>query len=158
MHTPIVIVRARALALTLAAVVALMCVAAFAEATRAVTFVPAADVAAAFAQGTPLLETDRYKVHASRREAPGKAEVHVKDTDIIYVLDGTATIVTGGAIVEGTTIAADEIRGSSIRRGTEQRLAKGDVLIVPNGVPHWFTQVSHPFLYYVVKTTDAGAR
>jgi len=158
MHTPSVIVRARAFALTLAVVVALVCVAAFAEPTRAVTFIPAVDVDTAFAKGAPLVETDRYKIHASRRDAAGKAEVHVKDTDIIYVLDGIATIVTGGAVVDGTTTAPDEIRGASIRGGSEQRLVKGDVFIVPNGVPHWFTQVSDPFLYYVVKTTDPGAR
>ena len=93
-------------------------------------------------------------MHASRREAPGLAEVHMRDTDIIYVLEGSATILTGGQVVDGKTTSADEIRGRSITGGTEQRLAKGDVFIVPNGVPHSFTQVQAPFLYYVVKTTS----
>jgi quercetin dioxygenase-like cupin family protein len=112
---------------------------------------------AAFAKGQPLVETAGYKVHASRRDAPGMAEVHTQDTDIIYVLDGTATIVTGGAVVSGTEIAPLEIRGKAIEGGTAQRLAKGDVFIVPNGVPHWFTDVQAPFLYFVVKTTDRHA-
>jgi mannose-6-phosphate isomerase-like protein (cupin superfamily) len=156
MHTPFVIIRARALALALAGIAAMAYVAAVAEPIRPVTFVPAANVAAAFAKGMPLVETDRYKIHASRREAPGLAEVHVSDTDIIYVLEGTATIVTGGTIADGKTIAAGEIRGAAIRGGTEQQLSKGDVFVVPNNVPHRFTQVSAPFLYYVVKATDAG--
>lgn len=124
------------------------------KANSGVTFVPAAKVTDAFAKGMPLVETDGYKVHASRREGPGMSEVHVRDTDIIYVLEGTATIVTGGEVVDGKMTAPDEIRGGSIRGGASQRLAKGDLFIVPNGVPHLFKDVQAPFLYYVVKTTD----
>ena len=119
-----------------------------------VTFIPAARVTAAFAKGEPLVENGSLKVHASRREGPGLAEVHARDTDIIYVLEGSATILTGGQVVDGKTTATDEIRGRAITGGTEQRLAKGDVFIVPNGVPHSFTKVQAPFLYYVVKMTS----
>lgn len=110
-------------------------------------------VAAAFAKGAVLLDgTGRnYMVHASRREGPGQAEVHAKDTDIIYVLDGTATIVTGGTVVDGKTTAADELRGASISNGATRNLVKGDVMVVPAGTPHWFQQVKAPFTYYVVK-------
>jgi quercetin dioxygenase-like cupin family protein len=125
-----------------------------AVAEEAATFIPAAHVTGAFAKGAPLVENDRYKVHASRRDAPGVAEVHVHDTDIIYVLEGSAVIVTGGAIVEGKTVAAGEIRGPSIAGGTDQRLVKGDLFIVPNGLPHWFRDVQAPFVYYVVKATN----
>jgi glc operon protein GlcG len=86
------------------------------------------------------------------------AEVHVRDTDVIYVLEGTATVITGGEVVEGKTIGPDEIRGSAIRGGTEQRLVKGDVFIVPNGVPHLFKELQAPFLYYVVKPTAGEKR
>jgi mannose-6-phosphate isomerase-like protein (cupin superfamily) len=125
-----------------------------------VTFIPAARVTTAFAKGEPLVENGLYKVHASRRESPGMAEVHVRDTDIIYVLEGAATIVTGGQVVDGKPTATDEIRGRAITGGTERRVAKGDLFIVPSGVPHWFSEVQAPFLYYVVKTTSAagGAR
>ena len=121
--------------------------------TTATTYLSSARVAAAFKAGMPLVETAGYKVHASRREAPGMAEVHVRDTDIIYVLEGTATVVTGGEVVDGKTTAPDEIRGASIRGGQSQRLERGDVFIVPQGVPHWFKDVQGPFLYYVVKAT-----
>jgi glc operon protein GlcG len=125
-----------------------------AGANGTVTFISAAHVTAAFAKGEPLVENGSHKVHASRRETPGLAEVHMRDTDIIYVLEGSATILTGGLVVDGKTTSTDEIRGRSISGGTEQRLAMGDVFIVPNGVPHWFSQVQAPFLYYVVKTTS----
>ena len=78
-------------------------------------------------------------------------EVHARDTDIIYVLDGAATVVTGGKVVDGRETAADEIRGRSIDDGERRQLAKGDVMIVPNGTPHWFQEVRAPFTYYVVK-------
>lgn len=135
-------------------------VSAGADVSAKVTYIAAADVSAAFVQGRPLVETPAYKVHASRREAEGMAEVHVRDTDIIYVLDGSASIVTGGQVIEGKVTAIDEIRGRGIAGGTSQRLVKGEVFIVPNGVPHWFRDVQSPFIYYVVKTTsqDGGTR
>ena len=113
----------------------------------------AAAVTAAFQAGKPLLETGQFKIHASRRESAGMAEVHTRDTDIVYVLDGSATLVTGGTLVDGTTTAMDEIRGASIAGGETRQLVKGDVVVVPNGVPHWFTHVNGPLLYYVVKVT-----
>lgn len=112
-------------------------------------------VATAFVKGQPLIEINNYKVHASHREAPGMSEIHEKDTDIVYVLEGTATFVTGGAAVDAKTVAPEEIRGSSIANGETYKLSKGDVIIVPNGVPHWFKEVSNPFNYYVVKVREA---
>lgn len=118
-----------------------------------ITYFDSEAVKAAFAKGQPLLEVEGYKVHASHREEAGMAEVHTLDTDIIYVLEGTATFVTGGEVVDGKTAAPSEIRGASIRNGESRRLKPGDVIVVPNGVPHWFKEVSKPFNYYVVKTS-----
>ena len=128
-----------------------------AAAGQQVTHIAADRTAAAFAKGQPLLETDRYKVHASRREAPGQAEIHDADTDVIYVLDGMATIVTGGQARGVHETAPGERRGTAIDGGATQHLVKGDVFVVPNGVPHQFTQIQGPFLYYVVKVTAPAA-
>jgi glc operon protein GlcG len=118
---------------------------------QAVTFLGAKDVAAAFAVGRPLTETSDYKVHASRRETPGQVEIHEKDTDVIHVLSGSATLVTGGTVLEPKTTGPGEIRGSSIEGGETRTLAAGDVMVVPHGVPHWFREVKGPLTYYVVK-------
>jgi uncharacterized protein GlcG (DUF336 family)/mannose-6-phosphate isomerase-like protein (cupin superfamily) len=118
-----------------------------------VRFFPAKDVDAAFAKGAVLLDgrDGNYMVHASRREKPGMAEVHAKDADLIHVLSGTATFVTGGSVVDEKETAPDEFRGASINGGETVQLAKGDVIVVPAGTPHWFKEISGPFLYYVVK-------
>lgn len=118
-----------------------------------VTYFPAEKVSAAFAKGAVLFDGagTNYMVHASRRDSAGQAEVHARDTDIIYVLEGSTTFVTGGAVVDGKPTAPDEIRGSAIRDGDTRRLGKGDVIIVPHGTPHWFKEVEGPVLYYVVK-------
>jgi glc operon protein GlcG len=118
----------------------------------AVTYFDKEKVAAAFAKGAVLFDgSDKYMVHASRRDKAGQAEVHTKDADIIYVLDGNATFVTGGTAVDAKTTAADEIRGTEIAGGDTRLISKGDVIIVPAGTPHWFKEVSNPFIYYVVK-------
>lgn len=120
----------------------------------AVSYWKSSDVSAAFAKGAVLFDGAggrNYMVHASRREGAGMAEVHDRDTDIIYVLNGSATFVTGGSVVDGKVTAPDELRGASIANGERRRIAKGDVVIVPNGTPHWFQEVNGPLTYYVVK-------
>ncbi|MGQ0657540.1 MAG: heme-binding protein [Chromatiales bacterium] len=120
---------------------------------QAVTYVPATDAAAAFAKGAPLKETTEYKVHASRRDAPGIGEVHERDTDVIYMLEGSATFVTGGKLVDPKQTAPDEIRGASIEGGEMRTITRGDVIVVPAGTPHWFKEVNGPVTYFVVKPT-----
>lgn len=112
------------------------------------------DVAKAFAKGAALLETGEFKVHASRRDAPGEAEVHMNETDIFYVLSGSAKFVTGGRLVEPRSLDANELRAPAINGGDSQTLVAGDVIVIPKGVPHWFESVSAPFTYYVVKSID----
>ena len=119
------------------------------------TFVGSTQVTEAFVKGAPLVENGSFKIHASRREAPGMAEIHERDTDLVYVLEGAATFVTGGMVVDPKTTAKDEIRGASIHGGSTRQLVRGDVVIVPNGTPHWFKDVKGPLLYYVVKVTAA---
>ena len=135
------------------AVLALLVAAASPSLGADVTYFPAEKVSAAFAKGAVLFDGEgrNYMVHASRRDAAGQAEVHVRDADIIYVLEGSTTFVTGGTVVDGKTTAPDEIRGTRIDGGESRRLGKGDVIIVPNGTPHWFKEVQGPVLYYVVK-------
>ena len=118
-----------------------------------VRFFSGQEVASAFAKGAVLLDgTGRnYMVHASRREKAGQAEVHELDTDVIYVLGGSATFVTGGTVVDGKTVEPREIRGAAIDGGDTRTIAKGDVITVPNGTPHWFKEVKGPLTYYVVK-------
>jgi len=109
------------------------------------------EVANAFAKDGTLAEAMGYKVNASRRDAPGLAEIHTHATDVIYVVEGSATFVTGGTARDPKEIAPGEIRGSAIDGGETHKIGKGDVVLVPAGVPHWFKEVQGPFLYFVCK-------
>lgn len=117
-----------------------------------VTYLGRDEVKAAFAKGAPLVEVGDYKIHASRRESvAGLAEIHTRDTDILYVLEGSATLVTGGRAIGAKPTGAEELRGSAIEGGETRKIGPGDVVVVPNGTPHWFSRVQGPLLYYVVK-------
>jgi glc operon protein GlcG len=130
-----------------------------AHAPLPVTYLESRQVSAAFRNGAVLVGEDEtimhaarnYMVHASHRDKPGMVEIHELDTDIVYVLEGTATVVTGGASVGTNTVAPHELRGTSMTGGETRQVVPGDVIIIPNGVPHWFKEVSAPFNYYVVK-------
>jgi uncharacterized protein GlcG (DUF336 family)/mannose-6-phosphate isomerase-like protein (cupin superfamily) len=108
-------------------------------------------VADKFATGGLLLDAGSYKLDAGRREAPGEVEYHAHTVDVMHVVDGTATVLTGGEMVGVRSAGDGELRAESVLGGNPHELSAGDVLAVPAGVPHQFTQVSDPFLYFVVK-------
>ncbi len=107
-----------------------------------------------FAQGLPITSNTHYKILAGRRVVPGNVEIHDHDTDIFHVVEGTATFVTGGTAVEAKASAPGEIRAKSIKGGEVHHLQKDDVIIIPKGTPHQFTEVNGTFLYFVVKVTE----
>jgi uncharacterized protein GlcG (DUF336 family)/mannose-6-phosphate isomerase-like protein (cupin superfamily) len=119
----------------------------------AVNYVPRAKVEQGFRQDTTLINDAAFRVNTSRRDGPGEAEVHLLDTDIFYVQQGSAELITGGEVVSPHNTSATEIRGAAIKDGQSLKIAPGDVITIPNGVPHWFKQVKTPFTYYVVKST-----
>jgi len=121
--------------------------------TAQATFIDSKNVSAAFMKGMPLLETAGYKVHASRRVESGQAEIHSLDTDVIFVVDGSATLVTGGKAIDAKEIGPNEFRGTKIEGGQEHHIGKGDAVIIPNGVPHQFTAVKGELHYFVCKPT-----
>lgn len=125
--------------------------------TQAVTYFSSADVHAAFDKGAPIIKKDgkNYWVLAGRRDKPGQSELHEKDMDIFYILQGSATFVTGGKMVDAKTTAPGELRGSGIEGGESRTLSKDDVIVIPAGTPHWFKEVQGTFLYFVVKV-EAG--
>ncbi len=114
-------------------------------------FFPSTKVAAKFEEGGLLLDTQRYKIDAGRRTASGEVELHMRETDVMHVVHGSATVVTGGVMREVREVAPGELRAGSIENGTTYELVEGDVLAIPGGVPHQFVEVSDPFLYFVVK-------
>lgn len=103
------------------------------------------------AKGGTLINAPDLTVMISRRAGPGEVEVHDKETDTFYVLEGSATLITGGVMVGGRVSAPNQQRGKSINGGETHRLTKGDVVVIPAGVPHWFKEVPRSIEYYVVK-------
>jgi uncharacterized protein GlcG (DUF336 family)/mannose-6-phosphate isomerase-like protein (cupin superfamily) len=124
-----------------------------------VTYIESQKVSASFAKGAVLVGEDEnmmhaarnYMVHASHRDKAGVVEIHEYDTDIVYVLKGSAMLITGGTPVDTKTIAPHEFRAPTLNGGETRKIVPGDVVIIPNGVPHWFKEVEAPFDYYVVK-------
>ena len=117
----------------------------------AVTYIGHDKVAQALSKGGDLVKAPDLIVLGSHRSGPGQVEVHDKETDVFYVVDGGATIVTGGTMVGGKSTEPGQLRGSDIRGGETHHLSKGDVMVIPAGIPHWFKEASPSISYYVVK-------
>jgi mannose-6-phosphate isomerase-like protein (cupin superfamily) len=116
-----------------------------------VVYVPAAKVTASMTTPGTLASGSDHNVSMSRRDRAGQSEVHDTETDVFYIMEGSATFVTGGTIVDAKTTAPGQIRGTGITGGTTHTLAKGDVIVIPKGTPHWFKEVPEVVVYFVVK-------
>jgi mannose-6-phosphate isomerase-like protein (cupin superfamily) len=116
-----------------------------------VTYVDHDKVAAALAKGGALVTASNLTVSGNHRAGPGQVEVHEKETDILYMTDGEATIVTGGTMVGGKQTAPGQLRGSDVQGGETRHLKKGDLIVIPAGIPHWFKVVSPTVNYLTVK-------
>src|SRR5262245_4809903 len=109
--------------------------------------------------GKPLLfdRPNDYQIHAVRRDKPGEVEQHTQDTELIFVLDGAATFVTGGSIADARPLGTNETTGTAIRNGESRRLGRGDVLVVPNATPHWLSEADSSVRYVAVRLRQQNA-
>jgi mannose-6-phosphate isomerase-like protein (cupin superfamily) len=112
--------------------------------SQAPAYASAADVAAALQRlkasngDSPVLHLDPYTVLAEHRvatkNAATTASVHKDEAELYYVIEGSATLITGRL--------PDQPSG-----GASQQIHKGDVLIIPENTPHWFSAVDDPISY-----------
>jgi mannose-6-phosphate isomerase-like protein (cupin superfamily) len=77
-----------------------------------------------------------HNIMLSARTTSGGGEVHQHFDDVMIVTEGTATLITGGTLVDPHTESDGELRGKSIKDGQSQTVSVGDVVHVPAGTPH----------------------
>jgi len=118
-----------------------------------VTYMDNATVAKAMVKGGNIAKGTDHSVAANHREKAGEVEVHDKETDIFYVTDGEATLVTGGTMVGGRDTGPGQHRGADVNGGETRHISKGDVVVIPAGVPHWFPEIPEPLSYLLVKVS-----
>lgn len=112
-------------------------------------------VMVSLSKGGSLATGDGYKASASHRDKDGIAELHARDTDLMYFVSGTGTVVTSGWVAEAKSTGPEETRGPRVEAGVRQPVKPGDLVVVPNGVPHQFVDVKGPLDYFVVKVRSA---
>lgn len=137
----------------LAALAAVVIVAAYAAAAGVpakVTYVHHDKVSAVMAKGGAIVEDPGLRILAQRRGS-GEVEVHETTNHVFIIVDGEATMVTGGTLVGAKQTAPGQIRASDVQGGQTHRLSKGDVITIPAKTPHWFKEVpTKTVAYYAV--------
>jgi mannose-6-phosphate isomerase-like protein (cupin superfamily) len=113
---------------------------------------------AAKGEGSASETLEKYPHHYTMlafRTRNGGGEVHQNFADIFYILDGHATVLTGGEVVESKTSAPGEIRGASVKAGERQEVRAGDVVHIPAGTPHQMLVADGDSVtYFVVKVEE----
>ncbi len=116
------------------------------------TFASAADVEALLAKAKSqrkdqplvsenILQLAPYSANLEYRASVGPAAVHEKEAEIFYVIEGSATMMTGGKLVDEKRTNAANLTGTAIEGGMSRKVAKGDYIIVPENTPHWFSAI-----------------
>jgi len=116
----------------------------------AVHFIGHDQVASVMAKGGPILNDPGLLILANRREA-GDAEYHEHTNHIFIMVEGEATIITGGTMVGAKQTAPDQKRAKALEGGETYHLTKGDVITIPAKTPHWWKEVpSKTVAYYAI--------
>jgi|SRR5579871_2025774 len=89
-----------------------------------------------------LLVLDPYRANLEYRVSPQPPTTHLRECEMIYVVEGAGTFTTGGKLVNEKQTNADNLAGTAIEGGAPQHIAKGDFLIVPENTPHWFQEIA----------------
>jgi quercetin dioxygenase-like cupin family protein len=80
---------------------------------------------------------------------PQYAIIHPLSTETYYIVEGTGSLVTGGTLDPPPVEPADPdvVRSKAIKNGVTHKVAKGDVVVVPPGTPHWFNAIDGTITY-----------
>ncbi len=89
------------------------------------------------------------------RQKSGGGELHQNFADVFFIIDGHATVVTGGKIVDEKSVSPGEIRGKSVEGGSHQEVSAGDVVHIPAGLPHQtIVPDGETITYFVIKAEE----
>jgi len=101
-----------------------------------------------------------YVVNRPKIAEPPAIYHETRVTEVYYMLEGGGTLVTGGTVVgpvvreaPGTTILSmlNNMRGTAITGGVSRRLSKGDLVVIPGWVPHWWSETDGDMSYLVIR-------
>jgi mannose-6-phosphate isomerase-like protein (cupin superfamily) len=107
-------------------------------------------VAAMMVKGGPIVSDPGFVILSYRRRA-GQVEYHERTNHVFIMVEGEATFVTGGTMVDAKRTAPDEMVATAIEGGEVHHLTKGDVITVPAKLPHWWKEVpTGTVAYYAV--------
>jgi mannose-6-phosphate isomerase-like protein (cupin superfamily) len=107
------------------------------------------------AASAKLNEYPNHYTMIALRHKDGGAEIHENFADFFLVVQGSATLVTGGTVEDGKEVSPGEIRGTFVRNGTSMTLNPGDVVHIPATVPHqMLVPDGSTFIYFVIKIKE----
>jgi mannose-6-phosphate isomerase-like protein (cupin superfamily) len=80
---------------------------------------------------------------------PQYAIIHPFSVETYYIIEGTGSLTTGGTLDPPAPPTADPdvVRSKTLKNGMTRRVAKGDVIVVPPGTPHWFNAIDGTITY-----------
>lgn len=125
-----------------------------ADGPPAATYKTEAELTAALKNSTPDMLTSpvsidgHHRINIVRRTTAAGAVAHDGAAELHHIIEGSGTLVTGGTIVRPTGGGAG---GATIQNGVSRHVTKGDVIVVPAGMPHWYKDLDGTITYLEVR-------
>jgi mannose-6-phosphate isomerase-like protein (cupin superfamily) len=103
-----------------------------------------------------LAEFPRHYAELSFRCSSGIGELHSHFADTFFILAGSATLITGGELIEARAVDPGEARGTAITGTTSQQLTAGAVVHIPAGLAHqMILSADESITYFVLKIQES---
>jgi hypothetical protein len=99
----------------------------------------------------PVKNADHYRINIVRRTTPQGAIAHPDGTEVHHIVEGGGTLVTGGTIIRPTAAGGRGSAAATIDGGVSRHVAKGDVILIPAGTPHWYKDLDDTITYLEVR-------
>jgi len=90
-----------------------------------------------------VVNDEGYPFQLEYRTDTTPPSIHPTHAELIEVIEGSCTLITGGKLVGAKPVAAGAMTGSgtAIEGGSPRKIAKGDYILVPANTPHQYTEV-----------------
>ena len=99
-------------------------------------------------------------VHRGPAASVVAGTIHSEVTEVYTVLEGSGILVTGGRLIDPRPREDTALRrmvsgpgwtGNGMEGGVTRRVAEGDIIIIPAGTPHYFSEIPESITYTIVR-------
>jgi mannose-6-phosphate isomerase-like protein (cupin superfamily) len=101
-----------------------------------------------------LLVGTPHDVRLDQLEAVNNSSIHPNFGELYIIRAGGGTLITGGTLINPNPPANGSILGTRIEGGEQTSVNAGDVVFIPHGVAHVFSDLKPSISYFIIRLPE----